>query len=128
MERPWVKPDEVRDYTDNEQVKNRSDLQLQIDIARAEKFVIFHTHNKFDDEEKYKELPADVKLAVILLAESYAISSIAVKNGNVQSESFDDYSYTLDDRDEVERLGLGPLLDDYVLSDKGNITMRLSRL
>lgn len=128
MERPWVKPEDVIEYTDNEKIKTRSHAKLESDIARAEKYVIFHTHNHFDDEKKYPELPTDVRLAVILLAESYANTDILTKNGAMKSESFDDYSYTLDDRDEIERLGLGPLLDDYVIEQKGTVTFRMRKL
>ena len=67
-------------------------------------------------------------MAVILLAESYANTDILTKNGSMKSESFDDYSYTLDDRDEIERLGLGPLLDDFVIEQKGTITFRMRKL
>lgn len=125
MERPWVKPEDVKNYADNEQINARSNIKLKSDIARAEKRIIFHTHNNF---EKYSELPTDVRLAVILLAESYANTDILTKNGSMKSESFDDYSYTLDDRDEIERLGLGPLLDDFVIEQKGTITFRMRKL
>lgn len=128
MKRPWVKPEDIEEYTDNEKIKTRSHAKLEADIARAEKFVIFYTHNHFDNEEKYPELPADIRLAVILLAESYANTDILTKNGSMKSESFDDYSYTLDDRDAIERLGLGPLLDDYVIEQKGTIVFRMRKL
>mgnify|MGYP000469160458 CR=1 FL=1 len=33
MNRPWVSPAEVRDYTDSDKVKGRTDAQLKIDIT-----------------------------------------------------------------------------------------------
>ena len=51
MVRPWVSPKEVRDYSDSEKVKAREDNKLMFDIARAEKYVIHHTHNHFDAAE-----------------------------------------------------------------------------
>lgn len=129
MDRPWVTPDEVRAYTSSSKVQARTDAQLAFDIARAEAYVIFHTHNKFDAEEYEEELPSDVKMAVILLAEAYAKQAIIQKEGSMSSETFDDYSYTLDtDSDIAERLGLGALLDPYILDETGKVVMKLRKL
>ncbi|MDD2979534.1 MAG: DUF3199 family protein [Hespellia sp.] len=130
MERPWVRPQEVKDYSDSDKVKARSDEKLAFDIARAEKYVIFNTHNKFDSEEYKEKLPSDVKMAVILLSEAYALKSIGMKDGTKSAETFDDYSYTIDlSVDELANLGLGPLLDDYVISpESGKVTMKLRSL
>lgn len=130
MERPWITPKDVKDYSDSPKVKARSDNQLQFDIARAEKHVISLTHNKFDSEEYLNALPSDVKVAAVLLAEAYAKRSIAQKEGMMSSETFDDYSYTIDsDADLDESLGIGPLLEDYVLDpSKGKVTMKLRKL
>ena len=67
--RPWVSPEEVREYSEMEAVQQRSDTRLAVDIARAEQYVVTYTHNKFED---YEEIPPPVKTAVILLAEAYA--------------------------------------------------------
>lgn len=130
MERPWITPKEVQDYSDSPKVKTRSENQLQFDIARAEKHVISLTNNKFDSEEYLNTLPSDVRMAAILLAEAYAKRSIAQKDGMMSSETFDDYSYTIDsDADLDESLGIGPLLEDYVLDPKkGKVTMKLRKL
>lgn len=72
MERPWVKPEQVKDYTSSSKVLQRSDTQLAFDIARAEKYVIYYTHNQFKAPEYSNRLPPDVTRAVILLAEAYA--------------------------------------------------------
>lgn len=130
MERPWVSSQEVKDYSDSDKVKARSDTKLAFDIARAEKYVIFNTHNKFDSEEYKEQLPSDVKMAVILLSEAYALKAIGMKEGSKSSETFDDYSYTMDlSADELERLGLGPLLDDYVITpESGKVNMKLRKL
>lgn len=130
MERPWVKPEEIKEYSDSDKVIARSDKRLAFDIARAEKYVIFNTHNKFDIGEYKLQLPSDVKMAVILLAEAYALKSIGVKDGTKSAETFDDYSYTIDlSVDELANLGLGSLLDDYVLSpESGKTIMKLRKL
>ena len=130
MKRPWILPDEIREYTSSQKVKDRTDSQLAYDIARAEKYVIFHTHNKFDSEEYESGLPSDVTMAVILLAEVYAKQAITQKEGALSSETFDDYSYTVDvGVDIVDSLGLGAMLEEYVLSeDQGKAVMKLRKL
>lgn len=129
MDRPWVNPDKIREYSDSEKVKSRSDAQLKFDIARAERYVIYHTRNKFTDDKYHDSIPEDVEMAVILLAEAYAKQAILQKHGGIESERFDDYSYTLkSDTDVAADLGLGAFLDEYILSDNGRIEMRLRRL
>ncbi len=130
MERPWVKPDEVKNYSDSAKVKARSTQQLEFDIARAEKHVIYLTNNKFDAEEYATKLPSDVKMAVVLLAEAYAKRAIAQKEGMMSSETFDDYSYTIDNSTDLDAsLDIGPLLEEYVLEpSQGKVTMKLRKL
>lgn len=130
MERPWVKPEQVKEYTSSPEVKNRSDTQLAYDIARAEKYVIFHTHNQFKAAEYISKLPSDVIMAVILLAEAYAKQAIVQKNGAMSSETFDEYSYTIDTNfDIADSLGLGAMLEEYVLpEDSGKTVMKIRKL
>lgn len=128
-ERPWVFPKEVIAYTDYESVKVRSEEKLKVDIARAEKYVISYTNNSFLDKE-YKVIPDDVKTAIILIAEVYAYyASLGTKRHN-KSESFDDYSYTREDAEaSITDLGIGALLDDYIIvKPKGAVTMKLRKL
>jgi hypothetical protein len=129
--RPWVTPAEVRDYTEREKVKNRSDAKLAMDIARSEQYVIRYTKNRFDDPAKCPEIPAEVKTAVILIAEVYG-SSAAEGKGEYKSETFDDYSYTVADTEaKLGNLDLAPLLDDYIAEQEPNhssMTMKLRRL
>ena len=124
--RPWVTPEEVRQYSENEAVQNRTDARLATDIARAEQYVITYTHNKFDGDTA---LPESVKTAVILLAENYGRNAV-MSAKNVKSETLDDYSYTAADSVlGVDGLDLAALLDDYVVAQPRNsITMRMRRL
>ncbi len=130
MKRPWIEPAQVRDYTSSPKVEARTDTQLAYDIARAEKYVIFHTHNSFDSAEYEKELPPDVTMAVILLAEAYAKQAIVQKEGALSSETFDDYSYTVDMGANIaDSLGLGAMLEEYVLpEERGKAVMKLRKL
>lgn len=130
--RPWVLPKEVKAYTDIEAVQQRTKAKLEMDIARAEQYVITYTHNRFTD---YDEIPAPVKMAVILLAEAYAAYSNQLKKtggGALKSETFDDYSYTAGEgtfEDMVKALDLAALLDDFVIQQaNGTVTMRMRRL
>lgn len=130
MVRPWVTPKEVKEYSTSAKVQSRSELQLGFDIARAEKYVIYHTRNNFTADEYKNEIPKDVKMCVILLAEAYAIKSANQSNGGaMKSEQFDDYSYTIDtDADLVDTLQLGPMLEPFIVKDAGNVVMKLRKL
>lgn len=131
MERPWITPQDIRDYTDSEKVKSRSDLQLGFDISRAENYVIYYTHNHFNTEEYEDAMPDDVKMALVLLAEAYALKSVSSSTvGSMKSETFDDYSYTIDTErsDLVADLQLGPILDPYLVSDSGRVVMKMRKL
>ena len=130
--RPWVLPKEVKAYTDIEAVQQRKKEKLEMDIARAEQYVITYTHNRF---EGYDKIPGPVRTAVILLAEAYASYANQLKKtggGAVKSETFDDYSYTAGEgtfEDFVKALDLAALLDDFVIKQaSGTITMRMRRL
>jgi hypothetical protein len=131
-DRPWVKPENVKAYTDIEAVRQRSDAKLEIDISRAEQYVITYTHNRFTDCD---EIPTPVRTAVILLAEAYALYANILKatgGGAYKSETFDDYSYTAGENsfeDTIKALDLAALLDDYVIDTPNNgVTMRLRKL
>ena len=128
MTRPWVTPQEVRDYTDITDVIARSDAKLETDISRAEARVIAITHNKFDDEKYATAMPSEVK------TESYAVSAIKATRANnsaYESETLDDYSYKKATGAEIDEseLDLTSLLDGYILTGaKGTVTMRLRKL
>ena len=117
--RPWVTPQEVREYSEIPAVQNRTDARLTVDIARAEQYVITYTHNTFEDLE---EVPQEVKTAVILLAEAYGHNSVIVSR-DVKSETFDASSIG------VDGLDLAALLDGFVIAEPTNgVTLRMRRL
>lgn len=126
--RPWVLPYEVREYSENPQVQNRSDARLAVDIARAESYIITYTHNDFHE---YEPIPDGVRAAVMILAEAYARSATSrfITQG-VKSETFDDYSYTADEGIiDYDNLGLAGLLDPYVIASANcGVTLRMRRL
>lgn len=125
--RPWATPDDVREYTDRENVRARTDAKIAVDITRAEQYVIAYTNNDFADAEKFPEIPDPVKTAVILLAEHYGFT--ARSGGMMKSETYDDYSYTAAEGTLVDLLDLRPLLDSFVVTTpKGGVTMKLRKL
>lgn len=126
LKRPWVTPQEVRDYSEFDSVQKRTDVKLTIDISRAEQYVIDYTHNTF---EECSELPSSVRTAVILLAELYAHNAVE-RTKQLKSETFDDYSYTAESTIlEIKDLDLSSLLDEYVNTQaNGTVTMRMRKL
>lgn len=126
--RPWVTPQEVKDYSEIKSVQERTDARLTVDIARAEQYVITYTHNTFEKEE---EIPSPVKTAVIILAEAYARSATSkFTTQGLQSETFDDYSYTAADGSvDYSSLELAALLDKFVNPEPNRgVTFRMRRL
>ena len=134
MTRPWVTPQEVKAYSDIADVQNRDNERLKVDISRAEQRVIAITHNDFSAEEYAAAMPSQVKTAVILLAERYAVAAVNQKktmDGAYESETFDDYSYKKATGVEIDEsdLDLASLLEDYMITvPKGTLTMRMRRL
>lgn len=128
MGRPWVTPKEVKEYSDLPSVQSRQDAKLQIDIQRAESYIIHYCHHDFSAEKYAGSIPQDVRMAAMLLAEYYAYSKQNV--GSKTSETFDDYSYTTSDSQiELSTLGLEALLDQFI-EDKAEerFIMRLRKL
>ena len=128
VKRPWVYPDEVKEYSSFADVKERDDDKLDTDILRAEQMVISYTHNKFNGDE-FTEIPKNVRTAVILLAENFAHSAYMASRA-FKSETLDDYSYTSNDAVvSISDLGLESLLDEYKqAASTGNVFMRLRKL
>lgn len=128
MERPWITAQEVIDYSDLSDVVTRSPAKLSIDIRRAESYIIKYCNNDFTDEEYNDSIPEDVRVADILLTEYFAHNKAII--GSKKSETFDDYSYTVDDSSiDVTSLGLDTLLGPYIKTKPaGNVNMRMRRL
>lgn len=124
--RPWVTPQEVKEYSEIPAVQQRSDARLMVDIARAEQYVITYTHNSFEDKE---EIPAAVKTAVLILAEAYGHNAVVAAK-EVKSETFDDYSYSTEAKEiSAEALDLAALLDEFVVKEPRNgVTLRMRKL
>ena len=130
MQRPWITPDDVKEYTDYPEVAERSEGKLKQDILRAEMKIIKITNNRFDDDEKYPEIPEQVKLATILVAEAYAKNLVERATKKIKSETFDDYSYELTETKDIDISGLDldELLADFVIQSRGNMHFRMTAI
>ncbi len=122
----WITPSEVREYSDIQAVRERSDSKLNVDITRAQQYIIAYTHNDFSD---FEEIPVSVKTAALILAEAYGHNANISAKG-IKSETFDDYSYTAEDTAiSADSLDLAALLDDYVIvKPNSGVTMRMRKL
>ncbi len=122
----WVTPQEVREYSEIPAVQQRNDTRLTVDIARAKQYITTYTHNRFENVE---QIPEPVKMATLLLAEAYAYNAILASN-EMKSETFDDYSYTVEKSQiDIDRLDIAALLDDYVITEPSNgIVFRMRKL
>lgn len=129
VSRPWITPEEVKEYTDLKEVQERSESKLKFDITRAEMKIISITNNKFDTDD-YTELPDSVKMATVLLAEAYAKNAVEAAKKNIKSETFDDYSYTVESSTiDIDSIDLDGLLDEYMIEKgSGKIVMNLRSL
>lgn len=125
--RPWITPEDVKNYTSHKDVAERPAEKLAFDISRAELKIIHLTNNKFED---YEELPEPVRIAAILVAEAYAKNGIEATKKKIKSESFDDYSYTVESSViDLDSLDLDELLADYVVEKGiGKVKMVLRNL
>lgn len=128
MGRPWVTPKEVKEYSDLPSIQSRQDEKLEKDIQRAESYIIHYCNHDFSDEKYAGDIPKDVRMAALLLAEHYAYSKQNVERKT--SETFDDYSYTTNDNQiEISTLGLETLLDQFVRNKaKERFNMKLRKL
>lgn len=116
--------------TDYPEVAERSEGKLKQDILRAEMKIIKITNNRFDDDEKYPEIPKQVKLATILVAEAYAKNLVERATKKIKSETFDDYSYELTETKDIDISGLDldELLADFVIQSRGNMHFRMTAI
>ena len=92
--------------------------------------IIKITNNRFDDDEKYPEIPEQVKLATILVAEAYAKNLVERATKKIKSETFDDYSYELTETKDIDISGLDldELLADFVIQSRGNMHFRMTAI
>lgn len=125
--RPWITVDDLTAFTEHNEVKNKSSVKITVMIALAETKIIKYCKHDFS-LEKYPEIPADVKNATLILADALCYNDSLQLTGKLKSETFDDYSYTIDTVEvstDFDILGISGLLAPYVLDESGNTFLRL---
>lgn len=115
-----ITPAEVKAYTSFDEVKERSDAQLEVDIMQAEADVFAYVGHEFPLGE-YPALPVRVRSALLLLSEHYALvrSDDSLVKG-IKSEKLKDYSYTIGDNAVLAgKPEIANLLRSYVKGGSG---------
>lgn len=112
---PLITTEQVSAYTEFETVKNRDPAKLASDILQAEIEVFSKAGHRFDTPA-YVPLAAEVQLALIKLAEYYALinSDESIAKGYT-SERLSDYSYTLSDGRTVIKPAIDLLIAEHVI-------------
>lgn len=107
-------PQQIIDYTEFETVKSRAPNKLESDILQAETELFSKAGHRFD-KPPYPPIPPEVTLALIKLAEYYALinSDESIAKGYT-SERLSDYSYTLSDGQTIKKPAIDLLIADYV--------------
>ena len=117
---PLITPAEVKAYTSFDEVKERSDAQLNVDIMQAEADVFAYVGHEFPLID-YPVTPPRVKTALLLLSEHYALvrgDESLVKG--FKSEKLKDYSYTKGDNATLGgKPEIANLLRSYVKGGSG---------
>lgn len=113
-----ITPDEIKAYTSFAAVKKRSEEQLKSDILEATveaKGIVGHDFSA----PEYTPLPDEVRLALIKLAQFYAlINADESMTKGYKSERFENYSYTLPDGNSIRKPDLSSLLNDFIKKDE----------
>ncbi|MCM2674089.1 protein YqbG [Alkalicoccobacillus plakortidis] len=128
-----ITPSDVKAYTTFKKVKNRPEPQLEMDILEATTEAERYVGHDFSDTDIYDPLPTKVRLALLKLAQFYALinSDESIAKG-YKSEKFENYSYTLADGESVRKPDVSVLLRDYVVlpvpKETGNVKMRMRPL
>lgn len=129
-----ITPDEVIAYSVFDTVKARPEELLQHDILEAETEIQSIVGHNFSDE-KYQPLPEKVKLALLKMAQYFALinSDESIVKG-YKSEKIGDYSYTLGDGQTIQKPEVENLLKDFVENPnappdgKGSVLLRVRAL
>ncbi|MFR0871303.1 MAG: hypothetical protein ACLSG5_07925 [Oscillospiraceae bacterium] len=74
-ERPWVTPEELKEYTEFEEVKNRAIASSKLTLPGGE---LGHRllQQQIRRPGEIPEIPENVKTAVLLIAEAYAHNAV----------------------------------------------------
>lgn len=121
-----ITPEELKTYSVFEDVIDRADELLEMDILEAETYI--QTKIELPLIE-YAPLPSKLRLALLKVAQFFALtnSDESITKG-YKSEKIGDYSYTLADGSTMSIPDVSDLLDDYIEKEEpsdGNVFLRM---
>lgn len=125
-----ITPQEIIDYTVFKKVKARPTQLLEMDILQAETEVFEEVGHDFSDPILYPVLPPAARLALIQLAQYYALinGDESIAKG-IKSESIGGYSYTLDNGQIISKASILAMLRKFKQQPvQGNVNMRMRLL
>ena len=120
-----ITPQQIRDVTTSSQISALTDAQLNDAITLAECKLSEVTGRPLDDSVFVPTLPDRVRVYLIRYAEWYALQDL-IRHGsstsNLNSESYDDYSYTRSTTTDTIQHSLSEpdlycLVEEYVTED-----------
>ncbi|RFA37038.1 hypothetical protein CAI16_02900 [Virgibacillus dokdonensis] len=111
-----ITPEDVKNYSTFESVKNRPETQLKMDILEA----VTYVNSKIEKPLKeYENLPDELEIALLKVAQFYALvnGDESIVKG-YKSEKIGDYSYTLSDGSNLSMPDVSSLLNGFIPSDE----------
>lgn len=124
-----ITPEELKQYSVFEDVLERPDPLLKMDILEAETYI----NKKISKPLKeLVPLPETLKLALLKVAQYFAlVNSDESINKGYKSEKIGDYSYTLSDGSSVSVPDVSDLIADFIdvtVPTEGNVFLRMRAL
>ncbi len=124
-----ITPDELKQYSVFEDVLERPEPLLKMDILEAETYI----NKKISKPLKeLVPLPETLKLALLKVAQYFAlVNSDESINKGYKSEKIGDYSYTLSDGSSVSVPDVSDLIADFIdvtVPTEGNVFLRMRAL
>ncbi|MEN1969018.1 DUF3199 family protein [Lentibacillus sp. N15] len=111
-----ITPKDLKSYSVFEDVLERKDDLLEMDILEAETYIDSKLKKPI---EKHDPLPEKLKLALLKVAQFFAlINSDESMAKGYKSEKIGDYSYTLQDGSKMTMPDISGLISGYIENDE----------
>ena len=124
-----ITPEELKQYSVFEDVLERPDPLLKMDILEAETYINKKISRPLTE---LVPLPETLRLALLKVAQYFAlVNSDESINKGYKSEKIGDYSYTLSDGSSVSVPDVTDLIADFIdvtVPTEGNVFLRMRAL
>lgn len=128
-----ITPKDIRDYTTFNDVRRRTDYQLEFDIIMSEQEIFKYVGHDFSDITKYPTIPDEVRVACIKLSEYNAMmnSDESFVKGYTSVNLAGELQYSLPDGGKIDQTYLQYLLHNHVneatssVSGDSKVTFRM---